>query len=227
MKNPYEELVKRVFDKAKSKGGSKTKNGQATHLSTIFTEDYKHPISVRTFTTIYNFYLLKDTSRSVTLKIELLDLMAHYVGDSNYEDFIKKNAEDGAKVALDSPKNKFNGERILLIILGIMLLLGLSYSIFFKSEPKCMSWKEFQYEIVSCNISETETTNEIIIYDVTVYKKLKKIHIKEVKIGKTYYCKMEDGTIEYFSYFGKHPVTKEHLKPVTPYMYNKYVEPSL
>ena len=75
MKNPYEELVKRVFDKAKSKGGSKTKNGQATHLSTIFTEDYKHPISVRTFTTIYNFYLLKDTSRSVTLKIELLDLV--------------------------------------------------------------------------------------------------------------------------------------------------------
>lgn len=224
MKSPHEELIMRVFDKAKSKSGSDTKNGQATHLAATFSDDFHHSISVKTLTTIYNIYILKDTSRSATLKPELLTVMARYIGYDNYEEFVNET-----NIVTPPKKIRVNKlERITLISLVILLFIGLSYTLVFSSETeKCMSWTKVNYEIVSCDISEAETPNQIIIYNKALYKKQRKISPADVKIGESYYCKMNDDSIEYFSYYGQHPITKKHLKPVTEYIYKKYVTPLL
>ncbi|MEL4306925.1 hypothetical protein [Joostella sp. CR20] len=224
----HKKLVKRVFEEAQVKSGKNSKSGQAEYLSNQF-EELGHQITSRTFTSIYNKYVLGNEARAVTLKPELLEFMAKYIGYDSYEDFVTNNTTPSEKQQnpVKTKSKYFNLERIVLYSLLAVILGGLCYSFFLKKEPKCMTWNGEKYEVVSCDISEVEVPNDIIIYDATIYKKQHKLSLSEVKVGMSYYCKMNKGAIEFYAYFGKHPVTKEHLKPVTPYMFNKYVKPNL
>ena len=86
-----------------------------------------------------------------------------------------------------------------------------------------MVWMEDHYQKTSCSGSDLEQSlNQEIL------ENLKKIEVTETteffRNGKVqvWYDKT-DGELEFFSYYGIHPVNGKTLKPMTTYMIEKYV----
>lgn len=126
------------------------------------------------------------------------------------------------------------------IIAGIVLILGaVGFSIrsteFGKSLPdpansgnNCMYWTGQQYVEVAC---DKQMPNTLVIgldpLRLDHFKKISRLDsISESDIGKVWYYKVQRDKVEFYSGGGTHPdYPKKQLKPMTKYMYNKYVRP--
>lgn len=114
-----------------------------------------------------------------------------------------------------------------ILIFG--LVITVIYFAFFKND--CMQWSEDHYEIVDCTSKDEVILNEII----PLNKNL--LDFRKLKACDTTTCFMENGeafvwyskTANGIDFFndngnGKHPVTKGALRPVTRYIFNKYLK---
>ena len=89
-----------------------------------------------------------------------------------------------------------------------------------------MYWTGVQYQKISCN--EKKTNSLIIALDPVKLKNLKKITqidtISRKSIGIVHYVKLSREKIEFYTSDGFHPIDLElRLKPMTPYIYEKYI----
>lgn len=127
-----------------------------------------------------------------------------------------------------------------ILITGIVLILGvIGFSIkqtsignslpeFLISGQPCMYWTGQQYAEIACDQQIPNAT--VIGLDQTRLDHFKKISIldsiSESDVGKVWYYKIKRDKVEFYSGGGTHPeFPKKHLKPMTMYMYNKYVKP--
>ncbi|UNY98447.1 hypothetical protein MQE36_15370 [Zhouia spongiae] len=232
----FKTLVQHVFEKARLQTGKESKNGQAEYLAHIFTEDYKYSITTRALTAIYNKYVLENPSRSATIKPELADVMSIYLGFKNHSDFATKQNETdtgsgSGKENHLSLSQKGGRERITIVVLGVIILGMLFYNFFGhndRPEEGCMIWDGDHYTLVSCDLKDRrDTESEVVLFDKKMYDHMKKIGYGSVKVGSSYYCKVNKDSLEFFSWYGLHPVSKANLKPVTQYIYDKYVQPAM
>jgi len=114
----------------------------------------------------------------------------------------------------------------MLVIVSIGLIIKTN----FFNEEGCMFWKDDHWEATSCENEvksfvdvpiihldkvRLERQRKIIPTDTTTYF----VNDKPV----VWYCKMPNGTIEYFSYPGLHPATGETLKKISETIIDKYV----
>jgi hypothetical protein len=125
---------------------------------------------------------------------------------------------------------KINYLQWVLVALALCII-GLTFKESLFKEEECMLWKNDHYELVPCTTQTNSfISNAVIPADKETVAYQKKINPCDTTTfflpdGKpcVWYCKMRDGSIEYFSYHGLHPVTGVTLKKITPYMINKYV----
>lgn len=90
----------------------------------------------------------------------------------------------------------------------------------------CMYWAEDHYQQIPCG-QASDSLNPIPL-DMEKVQHFKKIPcpetIKKTEIGKYWYCKLKNGEVEFYTAGGFHPVdTQRRLKPLTNYMYEKYI----
>ena len=89
-----------------------------------------------------------------------------------------------------------------------------------------MYWVEDHYQQIPCN--QKVQGAEVIPLDAEKLQYFKKINcpetIKKSEIEKYWYCKLKTGEVEFYTAEGFHPVdTKRRLKPLTEYMFEKYI----
>jgi hypothetical protein len=127
-----------------------------------------------------------------------------------------------------------------LLITGLILILGaIGFSInrYISGDPDtedsksgntCMYWAGEQYVETAC---DKQIPNAMVIgFDQSRFDHFKRItqldSISESDIGKVWYYKIKRDKIEFYTRGGTHPeFPNKHLKPMTMYMYNKYVKP--
>ena len=119
-------------------------------------------------------------------------------------------------------------KKMVLIVLIVLSFAFTSYFIFQKKQ--CMQWSDDHYELVDCELSANDLVNFNTIkpFDKNLID-LQKINICDTTVffknGEAiiWYAKTENG-IEFFNTHGRHPENDNALKPVTPYILNKYVK---
>ncbi len=93
-----------------------------------------------------------------------------------------------------------------------------------------MQWQKDHYEPIDCqsNTNGFFSSAPVVPYDEDCID-LQKLEVCDTTtffIGQkalVWYCKF-NGKIEYFDRPGYHPITNKALKPITPYMINKYIK---
>ncbi|MDR6760326.1 hypothetical protein J2Y38_000505 [Flavobacterium sp. 2755] len=116
-----------------------------------------------------------------------------------------------------------------VIILVFGLVGAVIYFAFFKNH--CMQWSDDHYEVVDCSTKDNGNFNVVIPLDESL------LDFRKLKACDTTTCFMKNGeafvwygkTSEGVDFFndngnGKHPETKATLRPVTHYMFNKYLK---
>lgn len=118
---------------------------------------------------------------------------------------------------------------VIVTVFIFGLIITVIYFSFFKNH--CMQWSEDHYEVVDCSPKNGKNTNEIIPLDNDLldFKKLKvcdtTICFKKNGEGSVWYVKTPNG-IDFFNDngSGRHPESKKSLRPVSKYIFDKYVK---
>lgn len=150
-----------------------------------------------------------------------------YDGEKEIEEMKSKT-----QVLVDVDENQQNKSPIKVIyaIIGVTLflcLIGIYYKLSYK---ECMQWSGDHYEMVDCDlkIQGFGTAANIEIFDPTL------VNLRKVKVCDTTTCFDKNGVatiwyakrgneVDFFNAHGRHPENNHPLRPVTPYILNKYV----
>jgi len=233
MNKPIKYLIVEVFEKAIETSSETSINGYCNYLELTFRDDLKcyEGTSYRSFLRLYKKYVLGTEPKNAAPRPKLLTVMSQYLGYKDFEDFIMHNKHEFGDTIDPSPmpvkdsKTK-NPERIIIIVLGLLISGMLLYNIIIDGEtpPECMIWEKTHFKKISCELGlHLDKAGEIRGFDVKLFKDMKMIPKNQVQVGNSYYHKVNRDSIEFFSMHGKHPVNDDDLKPVTDYIYNKYV----
>lgn len=119
--------------------------------------------------------------------------------------------------------------KIAAVIIGVFMVGYILKNIF--TDHECMTWKADHYESVPCNTDvKSFMRSSIIRLNEETLKYQKRVTPCDTTTfflpngtPCVWYCRMPDGTIEYFSYPGLHPVSGETLKKITQHIVEKYV----
>ena len=131
------------------------------------------------------------------------------------------------KLLLTKKKSLFKNPYLFILPLLLIMVGIFGYQKW--SEKECMQWNEDHYEVVDCKTekatlfqsSEKVALNENILAlrKITVCDTTSFFRSEKPKI---WYCK-KGNLIEFFNGPGFHPENGKVLKPITPYMIDKYV----
>jgi len=217
-----EQLLDDAFAKIGLQTGNETKNGRAVHLEEVIKEDYKTSITARSLVR----YMKKETSP----RLEVRNALAKFLGFEHYEDYVtkslKKNLFERGNRQDTLANNllpKLNRGLRNLWMAFIAMLVSFAYLGFVKEGKNCMIWIEDHYERCSCTgralefeLNETELENfrKVAVCDTTLFFKQNEPRI--------WYDRF-NGTIEYFTYYGKNPRNGRTLKVITQNMVDKHV----
>lgn len=216
------QLVNKAFEKALKETYKESLNGRAEYLSEYILEEFRYTISPKS--------LIRYFKRQSTPNMEVLNALSGYLGYSNYQHYLLKNNEVAspseqlpASEVTKSIIFERGRKRTILATTLLVILIITGYAGFLQGKEDCMVWMEDHYEKTSCTGSEMEQSlNQEIL------ENLKKIEVTDTteffRNGKVQvWYEKTDGELEFFSYYGIHPENGKTLKPITPYMIEKYV----
>lgn len=175
-------------------------------------------ISSRSLKEYFDKYVEGKENKSGEPKNELKDCIAEYLDYIDYEEFVLKNKNSGIK------------KNYILFYSGIVIVFLIVGSYFFQSsssnieENLCPVWVQDHFEMMDC---KGENPNELLKkVDVEYFRKVSLN--KESVIFKNghplyWYGKSIDGEFEFFNSRGVHPITLKELRPITQYIFEKYV----
>jgi hypothetical protein len=117
-------------------------------------------------------------------------------------------------------------KKLAVFTVSIFILLFSFKSLDFLKEKDCMYWDGVNYKSISCD--QKLPNIQVVALDTFKLKHFKKITkpdtLSENSIHKMWYSKI-DKEIEFFTTEGMHPEhTEKALKPVSKYIFNKYVK---
>jgi hypothetical protein len=221
----HNKLLIKAFDKAKIEIGSDRITHLSNHLSDFIREDSNEPYGERILRDNYN-RIHKNAEDKIYLKAYAAEALSHYLGYKNYIDFADANSEDIEEKNTKHPA--FFKDQKLKIIIVLMILSGI-FIYNYSTRQRWMVWKEVQYVEVDFDFKKYNV-NQLKVYKperIDYFKKIKPtcdyafFNIEgNVRI---WYGKNKDGALEYFTALGLHPETGKTLKPITPYIIDKYI----
>ncbi|PIF30800.1 hypothetical protein CLU81_1250 [Flavobacterium sp. 9] len=143
----------------------------------------------------------------------------------------KPNAISAFLSFKENPSSRLKG-KIRNTSIATLLIFGLIitviYFAFFKND--CMQWSEDHYEIVDCSSKVEGNLNEVIPLNKELldFRKLTACDTTNCfkKDGEAFiwYTKTPDGGIDFFNDHGRHPEFNRPLRPVSHYIFNKYIK---
>lgn len=221
-----EEIVRRVFDKAKFGCVSHSRYALSKYVSDAT------GLSSKTLERAYDRYINGDLEQG-SPNADSVDLLCRYLDYENYAEYVSKNAlptKEEDKGASDEGGVQM---KWILYLIGMTIgVFSITSLVRMNQEPKCMAWDQTHYKEVSCS-AEPSTLNgmAVVPYDKSKFVNLKKVEVtmstpffSEVNQRPLiWYHKTKEGEIEYFTAPGLHPVTGKTLDEITPYIIQKYV----
>ena len=218
--NQIEEIVRKVYEKAKKNCASEKKFALSTHVSEHIDLSYK--TIQRAFDRYINGLNAEVEPTQVTI-----DFLCSYLGYENYGAYIREN-----------PVEKRKGRQWKIIIGISVALCAILFGIFLHSKltkrdisfftAGCMIWVKTHYEKIDC---EKKVGLEIEPLDLVKLKNFKKVEVslttdffdEHTDKPLIWYHKTKEGTIEYYTAPGLHPINRKTLDEITPYIIEKYV----
>ena len=220
-------LIELLFEKAKNE--SKLTN--KTALSKFLEAETNFQLKEKTLTRAYDRYINQNHNQPKLSQFNL-NHVASYLGYENFATFCEMNTEPPTKEINRSKSNdikpKKTSTKNWLLATGFFSTLGIgAFTYHHNTQPECMYWQETEFVKIDCQ-ENLHPTIDILPYNEQTFLYLKRIEPTSetlfFKAGKPqiWYLKV-DGEIEFYSSDGKHPINDKDLKPVTPYIVNKYV----
>ena len=141
---------------------------------------------------------------------------------------ITKLSFDENKIIKINPTTSFK-KKIIIGTLSFFGIISVGYTVndVAFSEKQCMQWQNDHYEAVDCNTERFGSIQKVEPFNLELHK-LKRIEVCDTTtfwVGSkavVWYCKVGDKP-EFFNTHGIHPETGKALKPVSKYIFDKYV----
>lgn len=228
-----EEIVRKVFEKAKKEHAHHSRFALSNHIS-------EHSeLSSKTLERVYDRYIDKKGNHGIP-HADSVRLFCKYLGFEAYADYVKRYPSpyngNGSKKS-----GSINLKKISItisIVFGIVLMFfGIQK---WTASPQgnnsegdnCMTWADSLYVAVSCDsgpFSKYGTKVEPI--NPFKLEKFKKVEVnaaylffsEETNNPLIWYFKNKDDEFEYYTAPGLHPTTGETLRKITPYIIQTYV----
>lgn len=213
------EIVQKVFAKAKTECAIHTNNALNNHI------DSSTAISYKTAERLCQKYI--DKKENIGKQSEYtINVLCQYLGYESFADYVKQNSKDKISVEINKVGAKKNWKVIaaisLIVVVG--LILGLSEK---SKTTACMVWKVDHYEKADCAVSYKEN---IVPLDEVRLNTFKKVEVDltteffdEITQEPLIWYHKSGKQMEYFTAPGLHPVNGKTLKAITEYMANKTV----
>ncbi|WP_333696805.1 hypothetical protein [Flavobacterium sp.] len=172
-------------------------------------------------------------------KFRQTDLPAKEIENTNENEFSTsntlKNKPDSRK---ETPRSSFlpgvgKSKGMALSLLFVTLLGGFSLSKWVFNQKDCLEWKVDRYVPTECVNEKKALRIQTLIQKNEKLTDFRKIPVDESTVffapdGKplVWYCKINTYRIDYFNSngVGFHPETGKVLRPITPYIIDKYVK---
>lgn len=220
----FDKLITAAFEKAKEDTKSEIVSQLAKHISDVLLEDYKFMVSERTLRNYYNKIKKKEEEEELTISRQISLHLSRFLGYKDFKEFIRANSGSGSQNTHTISKS--NKRFKLVAISTIVALLGfLGYD---NLKKDCMVWvNDSHFEKVRC---EDMVEDGVVLYQEEVFENFKKINpdcnynfFKPDGTENLWYLKGKQGDLEFFTSPGNHPKTKKTLRPITPYIIDKYI----
>lgn len=222
----YKKVVQKAFEKADTDIPGKTsKTSISEYISLALLNDFKMQISGKTLRNLLDESYKIEQDEDIKISSEYVQALCKYLGFLNYDDYLSKNSKPS------TPQNLFisfftkNWLVLIICIFSISFIIG--YSIL--NKQKWMAWDNNQFVEVDFD-EEKFNLNQLKVFNEEQLIQFKKIEpdcstkfFNEDGSELLWYGKNAKGELEYFSLFGKHPITGKTLKPITTYMIRKHI----
>ena len=227
----HKKLLTKAFKKAGEDIKTESVTPRAQLLSDFILEDSKAPYGERILRDNYN-KIIHNSEEEIRLKKHAEDALSHYLGYTDYLDFIEKHKPPtlAAPLHLTSAPIKAKptyGSKLLILFLLLLVIGTLVYR--YTTRQRWMIWEEDHYVEVNFDV-EKHSLNQLKIYKEERIKLFKKVtpgcdYLFFDKLGnvRLWYGKNKEKDLDYFTSLGLHPETGKTLKPITSYMIHKHI----
>jgi hypothetical protein len=221
----HRKLLSEAFKKAKAELESDRISHLSQYLSDYIVEDSKEPYGEKILRVNYN-KINNQPDEKIYLKEHAAESLSHYLGYSNFTDFIHNN--QSPETYTRTKTTNFIKQNKLVIIIGVVIITGL---LIYNSatRQKWMVWEDDHYTEVEFD-PEKYKVNQLKIFKEERIQFFKKVtpncedeFFNEDGSVKLWYGKNKNKDLEYFTALGLHPETGKTLKPITKYMIDKYI----
>lgn len=222
-----EEIVRKVYRKAKEACASAAKNALTKHVEEAVFEEYRMNISYKTVERAFDKYI--DGKKIGSPLAESVDLFCKYLGFEGYQNYISNRKRK--RILTISITIAFGAVLTMLSILRNELPVGFNHKSISTNANECITWADSLYVTVPCDTGPLSSFGTKIESEkVVAFRNMRKIMVNasyqffnENGEPLIWYYKNEEGEIEYFTAPGLHPANGETLKKITPYIIEKYV----
>lgn len=213
------EIVQKVFAKAKTECAIHTNNALNNHI------DNSTAISYKTAERLCQKYI--DKKENIGKQSEhTINVLCQYLGYESFADYFKQNTNGKISVEVNKvgEKKKWKVIAFISFIVVVGLILGLREK---NKETSCMTWKADHFEKVACSV---RVKDKVVPLDDVRLQNFKKVDVDltteffdEITQKPLIWYYKSGKQIEYFTAPGLHPVNGKTLKAITEYMANKTV----
>lgn len=220
----HRELIIKAFEKAKKEVQSVKLTHLSIHLSDYISEESGVVYGEKSLRTYYK-KAIGNSEDNIEFKEYVKESLSKFIGYDDYQHYLKENL----------PKRKQNNNiffsninRKRTVIGSIVIAVFIGYFGYDLTKKECMAWVDnSHFERVKC-----EGTGEFksIQYNKVVFDNFERAtpdcnypFFKTDGSENLWYGKSTKGELEFFTYYGLHPITGKTLDPITQYMIDKYI----
>ena len=236
-------IVEEVFNKAKTKSASHSRYALSKQVES------ESRLSYRTLERAHNKFITETRDKEYTPNADSIDECCRYLGYQDYADYVSKKSDPPIppkEPTPDSTKPPKKAQPVFktelrfmgtagLVLVCVAIIVYINYNSKKSGHAKsgaCMTWNGNTYEKISCSKKPySKYGTAIEPYDEARLKNFKRIEVdmatpffaEETNNPLIWYYKTQEGTIEYYTAPGIHPVNGKTLKAITEYIIQKYV----
>ena len=236
-------IVTEAFQKAKKECPGDSKHAWSEHISLELINGPSKKTLIRT----YEFYTSGGV-KGIKASTQTVQKLCEYLGYPDYVAYVEKNSAKNEPIPPPNlikntpatPQEKQPAPGQIWKFIGIAGFLIITVSVFFlfnaenpatETSDSCMTWAETHYEITPCTTAYSQYGTRVEPYNKERLNTFKKVAVTPTTSffveGTTkpliWYYKTREGTLEFFTAPGLHPVNGETLRKITPHMIQKYV----
>ncbi|MDT8415927.1 MAG: hypothetical protein RQ735_11195 [Flavobacteriaceae bacterium] len=219
----HRHLIIKAFEKAKRETLTDKKTRIAKHLSDYIFEETGEMYGEKSLRTHFT-NASENAAENIEFKAYVANALCKYLGYNDFSHFLRENTVE-VKESRSHFMSNINGKKKVLSSMVIAVLIGFfGYNTLKKD---CMVWQDGHYVKVNCN---KEDHDKSVQYDKLIFESQKQIYpdcnypfFKTDGRENLWYGKSAEGKLEFFTYYGLHPVNGKTLNPITQYMIKKYI----